>query len=1652
MSGGEHFIDLMAFAAGEISSSEMDPKDEFASSKSEIYFPTDFQTLQNVSSSPSPSPKSSTTSSEGRRSYFMWSTEQTETFRQCMVAHLASHDRVNWSQVLKDLPPEITSLSKRSLYQKLHHLKSLYPDDFVKTQGSDSDSAESQASMPSSSISQSNEPERRRPRFKWTEELSSALVSSIRDYFARENRPHLRWELIIPNLSAELRAIPMVVLANRYATLKNLHGRDYFRSRGGDGLKEESRLENPDCLESPDHPSSSVSSNRSKSVSHDMPPTLQSSVKPSEARDIFGSSGPHSAKPRPGLLSFCKSDSLFAALENGHGRGIAQASLGVRRLAESHHDPEPSIIDMPSAQSGHSSIQSGSHAATQSSNHTTAQSSTQSCRVKIQSGGSHAATQSSNQIVSASIIQNSPEFPYMCRGDPSRYPLDSQPEIGDGSHTISSAQSSNNNMSIHSNSPTAVMSLKTLSGLQPPPSPSSTAQFPSSRSITGLLKHSSASRSPSQNSGFNSILPSDSDSQSVQSAGRVRRKRFIWSDDLTHLFTNAIRSHLLNRGSARVNWKIFLEEEAPPEIRAIERCILEPKYSNLANISGVDFNRPPSPGWKSRKRKLTAIMPTKPRVIPAPPDTKTVTTTRVLWTDEMTSTFKRVIRHHLPHRIHWPTVMEELPSDFDSMDIVKLQNKFWRMKNDGEFDSHSSSEEEGERQSASESESQSIKSESQSIKSESQSIQSGLQPVNSESQVVNSELQPRHSESQPVQTESDPVQPESPPGPVQSESQSIRRLSESQRLLANSGDSQPIQSEPQRVNSEPQLTNIGSQAANSECKSASESELVIIEVQLANCYSEPQPVIRESQPVSSEPQPVSSEAQPAISESQPANDKTAHSEAVSAHSEEQAVDVKEPPSDDDNNVSIKSEGSLALKQTSPLCPHGHLLVRLSGSGWACDALMEPCKYVAGVGETRGPVERFHCNVCDYDVCEECYGFANETQSKHDESWCDDESQSSQSGKQSVQDESWCDDESQSFLSGKQIRQRRSKHVWTDEQIDHLNSIVREYSGPRLSWSSIMSSLPPCLKALKQEQIQRKISNMRRLGELLSSSSTCSASTDSPKLLTMLSSGTIEKTGPSDQKEGASEAEESEDDQRSNAGLSVEAGPEPPSSLATRRHRFTEAELEHIDNIRKSDSMRNWRSVYEEMRSTFPDFKADCVSSGSMQVKYSTWRRAKVDLLEDDVSSSRSQNELVPELPSDSSLGNDQNMDVPVDLPDGNDSSSRSQKDLVSKDVELPSDSSLGNDQNMDVLNEYLIRLRDNNTDKTWSWVRDEMYAQFPNLRESNVTLQNLAQRYKYHSIHPKRVYRKWTSEEKTYLVELRDSNPDESFAWVHKELFQKYPQMKVDSVSVQNIASVYRYLKMGGWIEQRADTSVTIQEQSAEPSLCAEGSETVEVESEPASSSPTRVHRFTDSETEYLISLRDNNTDKTWSWIRDELYAKFPNLRESNLNDQNLLQRYRYHSISRKRVYRKWTSEEKAYLFELREGNPDLSLAWVLKELYQKFPQMEVDSVNVQNVASVYRNLKMGGGIERTDTSIKIQEQSAGPSLCVEGSETVEVESEPASCTSTRGHQFTEAEIEHIHKMRKRYPRPSWPSMHEEMRSTFPNFRADNVSARALQM
>eukprot|EP01083_Nonionella_stella_P176496 617675_1 len=94
----------------------------------------------------------------------------------------------------------------------------------------------------------------------------------------------------------------------------------------------------------------------------------------------------------------------------------------------------------------------------------------------------------------------------------------------------------------------------------------------------------------------------------------------------------------------------------------------------------------------------------------------------------------------------------------------------------------------------------------------------------------------------------------------------------------------------------------------------------------------------------------------------------------------------------------------------------------------------------------------------------------------------------------------------------------------------------------------------------------------------------------------------------------------------------------------------------------------------------------------------------------------------------------------------------------------------------------------------------------------------------------------------------------------------------------------------------------------------------------------------------------------------------------------------------------------------------------------------------------------MGGGIERTDTSIKIQEQSAGPSLCVEGSETVEVESEPASCTSTRGHQFTESEIEHIHKMRKRYPRPSWPSMHEGMRSTFPNFRADNVSASSLQM
>eukprot|EP00747_Dinoflagellata_sp_TGD_P102143 gnl/TRDRNA2_/TRDRNA2_168569_c4_seq1.p1 gnl/TRDRNA2_/TRDRNA2_168569_c4~~gnl/TRDRNA2_/TRDRNA2_168569_c4_seq1.p1 ORF type:complete len:795 (+),score=156.93 gnl/TRDRNA2_/TRDRNA2_168569_c4_seq1:81-2465(+) len=58
------------------------------------------------------------------------------------------------------------------------------------------------------------------------------------------------------------------------------------------------------------------------------------------------------------------------------------------------------------------------------------------------------------------------------------------------------------------------------------------------------------------------------------------------------------------------------------------------------------------------------------------------------------------------------------------------------------------------------------------------------------------------------------------------------------------------------------------------------------------------------------------------------------------------------------------------------CPKGHVLkpVGMEDSGWACDARREPggCKHGITDFYQTEQVEKFHCDVCDYDLCGACY--------------------------------------------------------------------------------------------------------------------------------------------------------------------------------------------------------------------------------------------------------------------------------------------------------------------------------------------------------------------------------------------------------------------------------------------------------------------------------------------------------------------------------------------------------------------------------------------------------------------------------------------------------------------------------------------------------
>eukprot|EP01083_Nonionella_stella_P228165 808847_1 len=110
-------------------------------------------------------------------------------------------------------------------------------------------------------------------------------------------------------------------------------------------------------------------------------------------------------------------------------------------------------------------------------------------------------------------------------------------------------------------------------------------------------------------------------------------------------------------------------------------------------------------------------------------------------------------------------------------------------------------------------------------------------------------------------------------------------------------------------------------------------------------------------------------------------------------------------------------------------------------------------------------------------------------------------------------------------------------------------------------------------------------------------------------------------------------------------------------------------------------------------------------------------------------------------------------------------------------------------------------------------------------------------------------------------------------------------------------------------------------------------------------------------EIEYLVLLRESNVDKPWSWVRDEMSKKFPNLQGSKVT--SLIYRYNDRETARKRVNRKWTSEENAYSIQLRESHPNERWSWIVEKLYEKFPQMKADKVTEWNLSARYRHYKL---------------------------------------------------------------------------------------------
>eukprot|EP01083_Nonionella_stella_P030712 84176_1 len=482
-----------------------------------------------------------------------WSESETQQFFTALKIHLSTRKLVEWNVLIASLPPVLRRFTKTGLKWKYQYIKlKLGTDCFHQSEN-----------CPSSDVLDALK-KRNNSTSLWTDDLKRMFKNAIRSHLLDSGAQRVQWSALIEESPAEIRSFTPYVLKEKYRTMKAA-GVEFHNHPPSPGWKVRRKTPKTKVISGPNKSSALKSSEPVVSVSGS-----SRSASPSQAP----ASQPHASQSN--------SSQPAAAKSNSSKRTLSQA------------------VSSQSASSKSTNVQSRKSESNVSKS------------ITSQLVVSHPVT---SQLVASQLATSQPVACHSATAPPAisrqfglkpNRPSDilASLQVTASKNSVSVRNSSETDISDHPSTSKSVEASQNEDVLWTDDLNESLLELHRLNPGKPLywVRFQLLSKFPSIDTNNFSTADIQSQLELLGSEGRVRTSS-RWTEHQKRIFTNSVRSHLLDSGDTRVNWAALIKE-VPIEIRMFPKSSLQWKYQNM-KTAGVEFvNRPPSPGWKVRHNVL----------------------------------------------------------------------------------------------------------------------------------------------------------------------------------------------------------------------------------------------------------------------------------------------------------------------------------------------------------------------------------------------------------------------------------------------------------------------------------------------------------------------------------------------------------------------------------------------------------------------------------------------------------------------------------------------------------------------------------------------------------------------------------------------------------------------------------------------------------------------------------------------------------------------------------------------------------------------------------------------------------------------------------------------------------------------------------------